>query len=397
MCSCDHQPRASIWVFSATALIIHCGSSFAAAETTGERSTVLEVPSLQSDDGTLRVEPVVLLQPMFVLRVDGSVDPETEGSGFALRKGEAGLKAHVGEAVFFKLVGALEHGEAVVVDAYVHVDPLGGALALRAGFFKPPYCRQFLIPDAKRQLAENAAALELIAPHEQLGAQLGGVMFDVVDYRVGAWIATDVVFTGETGAARDPLVGGRIVLHPLGPVGAEEEPDLARTGSPRFGLGGSVMYDRRGDLMVPLVGIGDVLYSDNRLRVGGELAAKWRGASLVSEIFFSRIWVVDDTPAEVARRLPPVRGFGGYLQAGYFAVAGLLELALRFDFVDPDLEIAGWGAHPAAGVQVYPLGHMIKLMLLYRLNLEVDDPYPVASSYHTPTTHDAFLVLQAAF
>jgi len=334
---------------------------------------------------------------MAVLHMDSSGEPATEGSGFALRRAEAGLKGHVGEALFLKLVGALEHGEAAVVDAYLHLDPLGGALTLRTGFFKPPYCRQFVVPDAKRQMAESAVALSIPEPHEQLGAQLGGVLFDLVEYRVGAWVAGDADFAGQSGAALDPLVGGRVLVHPLGPVGADEEPDLARTDSPRFSVGGTALYDRREDRVVPLVGIGDVAYGDHRLRVGGELAGKWRGASLASEVFFRKVWVADDTPVEVADRLPPVRALGGYLQAGYFVYSDLLELALRFDFVDGDLEIAGWRIHPAAGIQLYPIGHMIKVMVMYRLNLPIDDPYPVASTYHTSTTHDAFLVLQGAF
>ncbi|MBW2277132.1 MAG: hypothetical protein JRF63_06545 [Deltaproteobacteria bacterium] len=380
----------------ATALLVLFVEPTGAADAVGE-SLDLESIALHSEDGSLRVEPVVLVQPMFLLHVDASGAPETEGSGFALRRAEAGLKGHVGGATYLKLVGALEHGEAVVVDAYVHIDPLDGSLTLRTGFFKPPYCRQFLVTDAKRQLADEAVALGIMAPHEQLGVQLGGALFDVVDYRVGVWVAADAAFAGATGAALDPLVGGSFVVHPLGPVGADEEPDLVRTASPKFSIGGSLLYDRRGDRVVPLAGIGDVGYSDNRLRIGGELAGKWRGASLASEVFLSRVWVAEDTPLEVADRLPPVRGFGGYLQAGYFAVAELLEVALRFDFVDRDLEVAGWDIHPAAGVQLYPAGHLFKMMIMYRLNFPIDDPYPVASSYHTPTTHDAFLVLQGAF
>jgi hypothetical protein len=384
-------------VITAAALVVCWGSFAEAAEADEEHRLRLEVPSFESADGLLSVEPVVLVQPMLLLHVDRSNEPETEGSGFALRKGEAGIKAHVGRAVFFKLVGALEHGEAVLVDAYVHIDPFEGALALRTGFFKPPYCRQFLVPDARRQMADNAVALTLVQPGEQLGVQLGGTPFDVFDYRVGVWAAGSGGFAAITGASDDPVVGGRLSVHPLGPVGAEEEPDLVRTPDPRFSVGGAVIYDRRDDRIVPLAGIGSTSYSDNRLRVGGELAAKWRGASLASEIFFSRVWVADDTPVEVADRLPPVRGLGGYVQAGYFVLPRRLEVAMRLDVVDADIEIQGWGMHPAAGVQIYAVGHMIKVMVMYRLNLSVMDPYPDGSPYHTPTTHDALLVLQGAF
>lgn len=388
------QPVASlVCTLAACAICIDAGAGEAGDDIDGAPGELW----FPSEGSPVRIKPVALIQPMLLLHVDSSAEPETEGSGFALRRAEAGLKAHVGHSVYFKLVGGLEHGEAVVVDAYVHVDPLDGLLALRAGFFKPPYCRQFIVPDARRQLAESAVATALVAPHEQLGAQLVGVLGDVVEYRVGAWLAGADHFAEETGASADPVAGGRLVVHPLGPVGEDEEPDLARTPSPRFALGGSAMYDRRGDRVAPLVGIGDVGYSDNRLRVGGELAAKWRGASVAAELFHSWVWVVDDTPVEVADRLPPVRGIGGYLQAGYFALPGQLEIAARFDFVDPDLEVAGWTVHPAAGVQVYAAGHMLKLMVMYRLNLPVRDPFPPASAYHTPTTHDAFLMLQGAF
>jgi hypothetical protein len=353
-------------------------------------------PELATDDGFLRVAPVVLLQPMLSVHIDETAEPWFEGSGFALRRGEAGLKARVGGSVFFKLVGAYEHGHAAVVDAYLHIDTFDGIAALRAGFFKPPYCRQFILSDQRRQMAENAVATGIVAPHEQLGVQLGGVLFDLVDYRIGAWGAGDSAWAGETGAALDPIVGGRLVVHPLGPVGEDEEPDLTPTPSPRFAFGGNLMYDRRGERIAPLVGLGDVGYSDNRLRIGGELTGKWRGASLVTEIFHSRVWVVDDTPQEVAARLPLIRGLGGYLQAGYFALSELLEIALRFDFIDPDMEIAGWTIHPAAGVQVYAVGHMLKVLVMYRLNQPIDDPYPAASPFHTPTTHDLFLVVQGA-
>jgi hypothetical protein len=351
---------------------------------------------LASEDGFLSVEPVVLLQPGFLLRVDRDARYQTEGSGFLLKKGEAGLKAHVGEAVFFKLVGAYEHGEAEVVDAYVHVDPFGGAIALRAGYFKPPVSRQFLTTDARRQMADEAVALDLVEPGELLGIQLGGMLFELVEYTVGAWLLADELFAITTGASEDITVGGRLVLHPLDPLPAEEEPDLIPTGSPRLAVGGFAIYDRREGQLVPLAGIGDVSHSDNRLRLGGELAGKWRGASLSSEVFFSRVWVTEDVAEEIAARLPPVRGIGAYLQLGYFAIHRRLELAARFDVLDPDLEIAGLTIHPGLGIQVYAIGHALKVMAMYRLNMAIDDPFPAGSPLHTPTTNEVFLVLQGA-
>jgi hypothetical protein len=383
-------------VFSAATLIGLVGRAARASDDLDEQQLDLETLALESDDGSLRVEPVVLVQPMFQLRLDRSADVSYEGSGFLLRKGEAGFKAHVGDQVYFKLVGAFEHGEAEPVDAYVHVYLLDQWLALRVGYFKPPYCRQFLTPDAYRQLADNAVSTVLVEPREQLGARLGGLLLGMLEYELGVWIAADRGFAATTGAATDPLAGGRLVLHPLGHLPAEGEPDLGFSESPLLAIGGSALYDRRDERVVPLVGIGDVGYSDNRLRVGGELAAKWRGASAAAEFFFSRVWVADDTPAVVADRLPPVRAIGGYLQLGYFVLRERLDIAARFDFVDPDLEIAGWTVHPAAGAQLYLIGHALKLLAMYRLSAAIYDPYPEGSPLHTPAIHDFFFVLQGA-
>ena len=70
-------------------------------------------------------------------------------------------------------------------------------------------------------------------------------------------------------------------------------------------------------------------------QAGGELAFKWRGASLQGEL----IWRREDHPEGVdnAGAFRPAhsdRSWGGYAQAGYFVVRHLLQVAGRFGYAD---------------------------------------------------------------
>jgi hypothetical protein len=342
------------------------------------------------DPDGFRLSPTALLQPEAGLRLALDGEDRAAGSGFALRRAEAGLRAGVAGAFDLELVADFAGGEPALVDALVTVPLLGEALEIRAGWFRPPLGRQFGLEPWGLQLARDARSWSLLDLRWEPGVELRSRLSGLLEIAAGAWSAGEDPFP----AAGDPLVGGRLAVLPLGEGSTRVETRPGGAAEPSLSIGAAALYGPRRDRPVPFVA-GET-YGDHRLRAGAELAFAAGPATAVAEGFWCRTWVGGDEPDAVADRFPPVDGVGAYLQAGWQFLPGILEAAARFDWSDPDLLIAGSRFHPAAGVTWFVAGHGLKLQAFYGIDFAYDDPFPPGTAWREPDYHSISLLLQAA-
>jgi phosphate-selective porin OprO and OprP len=85
-----------------------------------------------------------------------------------------------------------------------------------------------------------------------------------------------------------------------------------------------------------------------------DAAFKWRGASFQGEYFMAR--------AEGNVTGNKIRAMGYYAQAGYFVIPGILEVAARHSYIDPNRDVSGdhWSENTAA-VSWFINRHNLKL------------------------------------
>lgn len=317
-------------------------------------------------------------------------DDRAAGSGFSLERAEAGAGAGLGDAFELELVADFAGGTPALLDAFVTVALLGEALEARAGWFRPPLGRQFGMPASRRQLARDARAWGLLELRREPGAELRSNPGRLFEIAAGVWSAGEEPFAVD----RDPLVGGRLAVLPLGGGSIRAETRPGGVTEPSLSIGVAALYGPRRDRLVP-AGAGET-YDDRRLRAGAEIAFAAGPATAAAEGFWARTWTDDGVPGAVAERLPPVDGVGAYLQAGWQLLPGTLEAAARFDWSDADLLIAGSRFHPAAGVTWFISGHGLKLQAFYGFDFALDDPFTPGTEYREPDFHLISLTLQVA-
>jgi hypothetical protein len=342
-------------------------------------------------DGGLLLIPGALLQPVFDLRVRADDREWYEGSGFRLARARAGLEAHLLGVLGLTMCAEAAGGTLQLEEAAIAVDPLEGAVVLAAGLFTVPIGRQRLVDEGLRQLVLDAGSLGLLGRRQMLGGQAAVEAGRAVSVTAGAFASgVDGLYDSWR---KGLLAAGRVVLHPLGKDGLDEESALARISGPRVAVGFAGAFEHVVDLVL-VNAAGAASYDENTAWLGPELAVRAGGFSAAAELFYRRRWVGADSAAFAADRLPPVSGLGGYVQAGVFVLPRRLEVVARFDALDTDLLVQGWSAIPAAGVTWFARGHHVKVAVMYRSNLPVADPYPQGSDAATLPTHDVIVSLQ---
>jgi hypothetical protein len=342
------------------------------------------------DPDGFHLAPTALLQPEAALRLTLDGEDRAAGSGIALRRAEAGLRAGVGDALELVLAADCAGGEAALLEAFADLELLGPALAARAGRFRPPLGRQFGLERWGRQLARDARSSELLDLRPEPGAQLRSNLGGLVEIAAGAWSAAEEAWSGD----RDPLVGGRLAVLPLGDGSARTETRPGGAAEPSLSIGVAALYGPRRDRPVPR-SPGET-FDDHRLRAGAEIAFAAGPVTTAAEGFWSRTWTDADEPESVAERLPPVDGAGTYLQAGWQFLPGTLELAARFDWWDADLLVAGSRFRPAAGITWFVLGHGLRLAAFWGIDFAFRDPFTPGTPWREPDFQLISLQLQAA-
>ena len=135
---------------------------------------------------------------------------------------------------------------------------------------------------------------------------------------------------------------------------------------------------------------------------------------MLAEFFLTKVGIQDDAQQPIKDAVAEYnasnaipwnidgKGIGAYGQVGYFILPRQLEAAVRFDMVDENMDKRGSRLVPGVGVTYYFFGNNLKAQLMYRINVGTgyEDADPATSTAadagYIDTTHDIFLMLQAA-
>jgi hypothetical protein len=398
-----------------------------------------------TEDGMFKFQPTGFVQPKLQLLINPDATDQMAGSGFVFQRARMGFRAGLFKFARLYLDADFKTGAFNLVDYFADVDPWNGIFAVRAGRFRPWFGRQFMAGTTSLQMIETAKAWTDdklgLGMDRDLGVGVFGLIADTFEYGLGVWNGDggtvydnkERKLDGTTGvdgntlvapANIDVMVGGRLAVHPLAPLGVGralplgDESDSAISEKPGLALGVSVMFNKRHDrsFAVPVgAGTADALYYDNQLKLGVDLAFQMKGLSVVGELFLHKVWLPSDARPEIkdaidlASGLGPKgvlvdgMGLGTYVQIGYFVIAKKLEVAARFDMVDEKTKVRGTRLYPGIGASYYFFGNNLKVQLMYRLNMSTKygkitdaDGVTTDDPGYIPTSHDLFLMLQAS-
>ncbi len=387
--------------------------------------------TFSTDDGWFKFQPRGWVQPRYQLHINGEADDTLAGSGFSLKRARFGFQADMFDFARVYLDTGWSGGYGSLVDFFVDVDPFDGMVALRAGYFRPWFGRQLLMATTQLQMIEYAQAWQ----DEWLGLDLGrdlgfglfGMIADTVEYGIGVWNGREGFSLGprftDNGvpapANIDYMFGGRLAVHPLAPAGVGttlpigDVSDTAISEKPALSLGVAMLYNKRHDRDIMMPSGVYQLYYDTQLKFGVDLGFKMKGLSVLGEFFLTKVGIQDDADQPIkdavtlyneSNAIPwniDGTGIGAYGQVGYFILPRQLEAAVRFDMVDENMDKRGSRLFPGAGLTYYFFGNNLKAQLMYRINVgtgyeEVDPTTGVPDAGYVDTTHDIFLMLQAA-
>jgi hypothetical protein len=384
-----------------------------------------------TDDKSFTFQPKGMVQPRFKLSIypDEPADNTLAGTGFDLKRARFGFTAVLFEMAKVYVDTDWNSGGGSLVDYFIDLDPFKGVAALQVGYFRPYFGRQILMATSQIQMIEYAQAWQDGTLNLNLGRDHGlgihGLVAKGIEYGVGVWngergfntaggvTANDIPYPANI----DFALGGRLVIHPLAftdigvavPLG--DESDTAVSAKPGLAVGAAIMYNKRHnrDILEPTTNTYQ-LYYDSQLKLGIELAFKWKGLTLESEFFMHKVAVQDDADQAIKDAVSAANdtvrenldgtGIGMYAQLGYFIKPADLEIAARFDMVDESTDLRGMRMYPGIGATYYIFGNNLKVQLMYRLNMgtgfEEGSATVAADPGWVPTTHEMFLMLQAA-
>ena len=223
-------------------------------------------------------------------------------------------------------------------------------LNIAVGIAPMPFLRGAMTSSAKLQMIERSMTATLLTPGSQLGsAILGRALKGRLEYAVGVFNGSSGYFTrGDVG--KGLLYAARVQLAPLGPVDmGESDYNYSRFG---FAIGVDYYYNHDSSVQTHAV--------------SSDLAIKWRGFSFIGEIGFDQRRP-EDSPT-VSTTLPTkTRRLGFYVQTGYFIVRKILELALRYEWLDDQMDISDAGDlwFLTGGLNLFLLDGYLKIQLNY--------------------------------
>ncbi len=250
------------------------------------------------------------------------------------------------------------------------------ALEIGAGARKVPGARGRMVSSRSLQLVERSIAIETL----------------VIDRRPGFWVKGDLrwfkydlgFFNADKGLNFGNEGGGymsaaRLEAAPLGPMGSSVsdmlKPFQRLYHKFRFGAGVSFQYAHGP--------------ATDRMTASADLGLKWHGLSFLAEAVYN--WEKPQEKPTVPSALSEVtEGLGAYGQVGYFILPGQLEVAVRFEYLDPNLKIdSAWDVWAVTGGVNYLWTKYLRAQLSYTHKEEV---------HNAQLENDALLVqMQAAF
>jgi len=260
----------------------------------------------------------------------------------------------------------------VIQDAWAEWTPRTW-LAIRAGRFKTPFSRQHLVAENKYGLTDRSDADDAFRPDRDVGLQLATALWDG---RVHAQVALQNGSRGLTNDNIDFAYAAHLTFEPLGALNGRDEGDAEWSESPLVSIGGSFLYNLLATDAAK-IGLSQDVDGDGKVdnvamwEGGAELAARWRGSSLQTELFYRDFDYGKAPPTVGAGRQT---SWGGYVQAGYFILPRRLELAARYGYSQPvnfGLDASLRPAVPAehhegtGGISYLIVGRSLKLQAEY--------------------------------
>lgn len=236
-------------------------------------------------------------------------------------------------------------------------------LNVRVGQMKVPFSRQRVVSSSALQMVDRSIVVSELNLDRDVGVQIFSkdlLGIGKLGYAVG-------LFGGDgrnrLGRAAGLLYTARLEAWPLGPFDDYVEADVQRLNRVRLALGVNAGYNQNTNRPRSTIGLpfadGDVDYR----HAAADLAFKWRGWSLTSELMYREAaGPAAVSPAGTA--LPASRsGWGAYVQGGLM-VGARWEVTGRISHLAPDRRTDPTftrAREMGAGVSYYLHGHDLKV------------------------------------
>jgi len=234
--------------------------------------------------------------------------------------------------------------------------------SVSVGQFKVPYSRQRVMSTTKLQFQSRPEVVYGFMPGRDIGAMIHLQTLDGVYQFYSGLFTGNGINVKNDDAEGEPLVVARAEFQPLGQL-AKTEGDIERSVEPQMLLGGNMAYSEDADYSADKPEYLRTI-PGKKLLYGVDATLKHKG------FFFT---------AEIHRAdLNPQVGVdfvaGGYVaQAGYYFPHLKLEPCLRYDVFDPSDQIEHNSEKSITyGLNLFPSGHQVKLMLNYSQHLKKD-------------------------
>lgn len=255
-------------------------------------------------------------------------------SDFQVQRVRLGFKGFVysDKLKYQLLLSASQSGEfdkVSLLDWFIDYSPVN-EFGIRAGQFKVPYSTSFTISASELQFVERTQVDSNFRLDRDNGVNLYGKVFNSkLTYNLGIYDGE-----GRNKANQDNgnLYSGRVIFEPLGKYPYHESDNersdqslviLSAAFATSKDQADSTNTNLSGRLASTALGMSDV--SSYNAFVG----VKYRGASLHGEYYQRAI-----NPEK--KGISDETGDGYYLQAGYFVVPKIVEIAARYESFDPN-------------------------------------------------------------
>jgi phosphate-selective porin OprO and OprP len=222
---------------------------------------------------------------------------------------------------------------------------------IEAGQDEVPFTRQEINSSGALEFVDRSIATNTFKPTYDIGINLHGkIAKGLVEYNAGIWNGTGQNTPRSTNT---PAFNARIAFSPFGEV-PYSEGDFEQTPTPRVTVGGAYFLNTlrlsttaggaasleksfgdgyrnssgwlgKGFSTLATAGVSETLAIQ---QVETDLAFRWLGASVEAEYFLGQ--------AEGNITGKELRAHGFYAQAGYFIIPQHLQVAARYNYVDPD-------------------------------------------------------------
>ena len=213
----------------------------------------------------------------------------------------------------------------VLEDANLNFDVTNGSklFMIKAGQYKVPFGRQQLTSSGNQQFVDRSAVSDLFARGRDIGVQLWGNPFQgKIDWRIGIFNGNgrSITFNGDGEYQFD----ARVTFQPFGDVKYSES-DFESTDKPLFAVAGQYESFRQS---VAAVGTTTPAVNRDHDTFGFDAVFKYKGLFLFYDHYFRT------TNDNIALTEFDVNGFN--FQGGYFIYKRIVEIAGRYERIDPN-------------------------------------------------------------